>query len=112
METKAQTWAVETAEDVASNRSRAAACPRVPGVNLSALASVLFAAGIGSFVLLVPKEETVPAAPAPSESPSAAPLPAAAPEVLAPFSPETAPAFPQYEDGLVPMSISDLVASG
>ena len=93
------------------------ACPRVPGVHLSAITTALLAAGITSFVVFTPKQE--PASPLPEGAPqvgNAAPQVAAAPEaapaapeVLTPFEPQAM--SPQYEDGLVPLSLLDLAAA-
>ena len=93
------------------------ACPRVPGVHLSAITTALLAAGITSFVVFTPKLE--PASPLPEGAPqvgNAAPQVAAAPEaapaapeVLTPFAPQAM--SPQYEDGLVPLSLLDLAAA-
>ena len=71
------------------------------------IASALFAAGITSFTLLMPRHDgkTVPEA-APRPAPSALDLQSAATEPPAvPLFPSEASLAPQYEDGLVPVSL-------
>ena len=75
------------------------------------VAQLLFAAGVASFAIFeAPKPAGQPAvepsaAPLPQPAPEAALPAAAAPEVLAPYDPAQA-LTPQYEDGLVPFSLS------
>ena len=118
MTTKAQALAVETAEQGLAHQPAPVACPRVPGVHLSVVASTLCAAGIASFMVWLPKQDAaslapaVPAAPAmPAVPVEAAPELSAPPSVLAAYTPEQAP-LPQYEDGLVPLSLPQLAAAG